>query len=300
MYNNQLETFIRVADTGSFSKAAELLFISPNAVIKQINLLESHLELRLFVRTHRGITLTPAGKSLYRDAEYMIQYSKSSLARARNAMQENDCIIRIGTSLITPTQFLVELWPQIQVYCPELRFQLVPFENTPENAREIMRNFGRNIDLVAGFYDKDLLQQRKCTGLELTKEPIYCAVPISHKLAEKEKLCIQDLSGENLMLIQRGWNKYVDILRDDIRKKYPQITIVDFSFYDVNVFNQCESNGNILMAVEGWKNVHPLLKIIPVEWDYVIPSGIVFSAVPSDNVKAFIHAVAQVYGLDYK
>ena len=49
MYNPQLETFIRVADAGSFNKAAEELFISPPAVIKQINLLEAQLGLTLFV-----------------------------------------------------------------------------------------------------------------------------------------------------------------------------------------------------------------------------------------------------------
>ena len=61
MYNPQLETFIRVADAGSFNKAAEELFISPPAVIKQINLLEAQLGLTLFVRTHRGLKLTEAG-----------------------------------------------------------------------------------------------------------------------------------------------------------------------------------------------------------------------------------------------
>ena len=54
MYNPQLETFIRVADAGSFNKAAEELFISPPAVIKQINLLEAQLGLTLFVRTLSG------------------------------------------------------------------------------------------------------------------------------------------------------------------------------------------------------------------------------------------------------
>ena len=38
MYNHQLDTFIQVADAGSFSKAAEALFISSTAVMKQINL----------------------------------------------------------------------------------------------------------------------------------------------------------------------------------------------------------------------------------------------------------------------
>ncbi len=48
MYNLQLDTFLKVADAGSFNKAAEELFISPPAVIKQINLLEASLSLRLF------------------------------------------------------------------------------------------------------------------------------------------------------------------------------------------------------------------------------------------------------------
>jgi Transcriptional regulator len=71
MYNNQLDTFIQVADAGSFSIAARNLYISPTAVIKQINLLESNLKLQLFVRTHRGLSLTAAGKSLYKDAKYI-------------------------------------------------------------------------------------------------------------------------------------------------------------------------------------------------------------------------------------
>ena len=50
MYNPQIETFIKVADAGSFNKAAEELYITPTAIIKQINLLESSLDLVLFER----------------------------------------------------------------------------------------------------------------------------------------------------------------------------------------------------------------------------------------------------------
>ena len=87
MYNRHLETFIVVADLGSFSKVADVLYISSTAVIKQINLLEQELGLQLFDRTHRGISLTKAGRSIYGDAKYMIQYAKDSITRAHNAMQ---------------------------------------------------------------------------------------------------------------------------------------------------------------------------------------------------------------------
>ena len=300
MYNRQLDTFIEVVHAGSFSKAAQNLYISPTAVIKQINLLESGLELQLFIRTHRGLILTEAGKSLYQDAKYMIQYSKDSLVRARNAMDQSENVIRIGTSLMTPSQFLIGLWPKIHEKYLDLKFQLVPFENTPENAREILKNLGQNIDIVAGVFEKDFLKQRECAALELSREPIRCAVSIHHRLADKEKIEMSDLFGENLMLIRRGWNSYVDLLRDDIWEHYPQIHVIDFNFYDMNVFNQCERDNYILMAIGNWENVHPLLKILPVEWEYKIPFGLLHSPNPSRQVQLFLNAVAQVMGLENK
>lgn len=297
MYNKQLETFVRVAEVGSFTKAAETLYISPPAVIKQINQLEASFELQLFVRSHRGLTITEAGESLLRDAKYMIGYAKESLTRAQNAVQSDESIVRIGSSHMTPTQFLIDMWPKIHAQCPKLKFSLVPFENTPENAREILMNLGRNIDVVAGIYDDVFLAQRKCAVLELARESIHCAVPIGHRLAGKEQLSVCDLFGEKLMLIKRGWNGLVDALRDDLAQNYPEITIVDFPFYDVSVYNQCENEGNIMMANVTTVSAHPLLKIMPVDWDHEIPFGLLHSPSPSRAVQSFLGAVSKVYGI---
>lgn len=291
MYNPQLETFLCVAEAGSFNRAAERLYISLPAVIKQINLLEESLDLQLFVRTHRGLILTEAGKSLYQDTKYIIQYCKDSVTRAKNAMQKSENVIRIGTSPMTPAQVLVDLWPKLQDYCPDTKFRLVPFDNTPENAREILANLGQNIDVVAGIFDETMLELRQCAGLELSKEPICCAVSVHHRLAQKESLTISDLYGENLMLMRRNWSHHVDLLRDDIWKNHPQIHIVDFDFYDVAAFNQCENNNCVLMAVENWRYVHPLLKILRVDWDYTIPFGLLHAPKPSAVVKQFLKAV---------
>lgn len=294
MYNPQLETFLRVADAGSFNKAAELSYITPTAVIKQINLLESDLEVKLFERTHRGLKLTKAGISLYNDTKYIIQYCKDSVIRAKNAMQESDNVIRIGTSPMTPAGVLVELWPKIHELCPEIKFQLVPFENTPENAREILKNLGKNIDVVAGAFDNTLLNVRNCAGFEISRQPICCAVSIYHRLADKNKLTVQDLYGEKLMLMHREWSHYVDELRDDIWQNHSQIQIVDFDFYSVDVFNQCENSNDVLMAIQAWDNVHPLLKVIPVEWNHSIPYGLLHSPTPSETVKHFLSAIQTV------
>lgn len=294
MYNPQLDTFLRAADAGSFNKAAEEAYITPTAVIKQINLLERSLDVKLFERTHRGLILTKAGKSLYQDTKYIIQYCKDSVTRAKNAMQEDTNIIRIGSSPMTPAQLLMQLWPKIQVSCPGIKFEIIPFENTPENAREILANLGRNIDVIGGIFDETMLEVRACEGLELSREPFCCAVSIHHKLAEKDQLKIQDLYGENLLLMHRGWSHYVDRLRDDIWQNHNKIKIVDFDFYSMNIFNRCENSNDVLLAIPGWANVHPLLKVIPVEWDHTIPYGLLHSPRPTETVKRFLAAAQTV------
>lgn len=290
MYNPQLETFLRVADAGSFNKAAEESYITPTAVIKQINLLENSLDVKLFERTHRGVVLTKAGKSLYQDTKYIIQYCRDSVTRAKNTMQEDTNIIRIGSSPMTPAQLLMQLWPKIQANCPGIKFEIIPFENTPENAREILANLGRNIDVIGGIFDETILEVRSCAGLMLSRELFCCAVSIYHRLAEKKQLKIQDLYGENLLLMHRGWSHYVDMLRDDIWQNHSKIKIVDFDFYNMNIFNRCENSNDVLLAIPGWATVHPLLRVIPVEWEHSIPYGLLHAPQPSEIVKQFLAA----------
>lgn len=209
-------------------------------------------------------------------------------------MQEGDPVIRIGTSPMTPAQILVELWPEIHKQCPEIKFQLVPFENTPENAREILKNLGQNIDVVAGIFDDTLLDVRNCAGFEISRSPLCCAVSIHHPLAEKSLLQVSDLYGENLMMIRRDWSHYIDRLRDDIWQHHSQIHIVDFDFYNVEVFNRCENTNDMMIAVREWANVHPLLKIIPIEWEHAIPYGLLHSPTPSETVKRFLEALQSI------
>ena len=80
----------------------------------------------------------------------------------------------------------------------------MPFDNTPENAREILANLGQNIDVVAGIFDETMLSLRRCAGLEISREPICVAVSIHHRLAAKDRLTVQDLYGEKFMLMRRN------------------------------------------------------------------------------------------------
>lgn len=93
--------------------------------------------------------------------------------------------------------------------------------------------------------------------------------------------------------MRRDWSHYVDELRDELWKNHSKINIVDFDFYSMDVFNRCENSNDVLLAISGWANVHPLLKVIPVEWDYSIPYGLLHSPKPSETVGKFLKAAAE-------
>lgn len=150
---------------------------------------------------------------------------------------------------------------------------------------------------MAGLFDQNFLENRQCAALELSREPIRCAVSIYHPLAAKDHLTVEDLHGENFLLIRRGWNRYLDQMRDELWRDHPQIRIVDFEMFNINVFNQCENSEDILMTIDSWRQVHPLLKTIPVDWRYTIPYGLLHSPHPTPTVRQFLQAVRTVYQL---
>lgn len=79
METSNLQTFLTVTATGSFTKAAEQSFLSAPAVMKQINKLEQELGVALFTRTSTGVTLTPAGERFKGYAEQIVSLVNQAL-----------------------------------------------------------------------------------------------------------------------------------------------------------------------------------------------------------------------------
>ena len=138
MYNSQLTTFVQVADSGSFNKAAEALYISSTAVIKQINALEKHLDLTLFSRTNHGIALTESGRIIYKHARKLFAYSEKAIAEARLAAAEAATTFCVGTSILNPCKPFMDLWYRVSEQLPGFKLHIVPFEDDHEGIlREI-------------------------------------------------------------------------------------------------------------------------------------------------------------------
>ena len=293
MYDETLKTFVSVADCGSFNKAAEKLFISSTAVIKQMNVLEKRLDLPLFIRSNQGVRLTPAGNVIYKDAKYLFDFSERSIAHAKELMNQKDKTFRVGSSILNPCIRFMELWNQINDRFPNYKIQIIPFEDNHDEILSVIEQLGVKFDFMIGVCNSEKWLAR-CNMLTLGSYRKCVSVSSNHRLAHRKRLNISDLYGETLVMVRRGDSPQNDLLRDDLERNHPAIHIRDAEhFYDMNVFNECEQSGYVLLNLECWKDVHPLLSTIPVNWDYSIPYGLLYAANPSEDVQELVSLLQQ-------
>ncbi|MDO4942728.1 MAG: LysR family transcriptional regulator [Lachnospiraceae bacterium] len=290
MYNPLLNTFITVTDCGSFTKAAERLYISTTAVMKQMNVLEKHLELKLIERTPSGVHLTTAGEVIYQDAKFMIDYSKKSIAAAKATIHTYDTTFCVGTSLLNPAKPFMDLWYRVNKDFPNYKLHLVPFEDNHEGILSEIKKLGTKFDFLIGVCDSKTWLSM-CQFLPLGKYKKMIAVSREHRLSSKRLIRIEDLYGETLMMVPRGDSGVNDIIRDDLEKNHPRIRIEDTpQNYDLMVFNRCAETDRVLLMTECWQEVHPGLVSIPVDWDYSIPYGLLYSKDAPEDVVTFVEA----------
>ena len=295
MFDGRLETFVKVAECGSFTKAADALFVTPTAVMKQINALEKELSVTLFDRTNQGLRITKAGESFLQDARYILEYLSRAAEKAREIEGgENRNSIRIGTSVMTPAKFILDVWSEVQSRMPTLKIELIPFENNPVNAVEILKNLGQHIDVVGGLYDENFLKERGCLASHMYDKKILLAVPVTHALSAETLITPEKLKGRKVLFIRRGWNRFIDDLRSKLEKQ--GVRTEDFEMFNITAYNRAVAENTPIITVDGWQDVHPLLKLIPTSWNDSIPFGVFYSPTPTKLVKKFIGLLSELSG----
>lgn len=238
--------------------------------------------------------LSPAGEVIYRDAKFLVDYSQKSIASARAATHTYDTTFCVGTSLLNPAKPFMDLWYRVNKDFPDYKLHLVPFEDDHEGIVSEIKQLGEKFDFLIGVCDSRTWLSY-CQFLPLGRYRKMVAVSREHRLAGKKWLEIEDLYGETLMMVRRGDSGVNDEIRNDLERNHPQIHIEDTpQFYDLSVFNRCAETGNVLLTIECWQEVHPGLVSIPVNWDYSIPYGLLYSLDAPEDVLRFVKAVEQM------
>ena len=117
----QLQSFVAVVRCGSFSRAAEQLYISQPTISTHVRQLEEECQSRLILRSTKSLEITPRGQELY-------EYAKNTLDKQAQLLRrwtlEDRNLICLGVSTIPADYILPELLPAYQKIHPEIRFDI--------------------------------------------------------------------------------------------------------------------------------------------------------------------------------
>jgi len=184
------KSFSTVAELGSFSRAAEQLFLTQPAVSAQIKELENEYNTRLFERIGRTVTLTPEGEALLPYVRSMLSTYDESISAVELLKDQEDGSIRLGVSDLPGARLVPSYLSRFLSVHPRVTFTI-----TAKNAQTILELLRQNkLDIgIIGARDEDL-KRPELVGDILFRDEIVLAVSKSHALAVKDSVEVCELS----------------------------------------------------------------------------------------------------------
>lgn len=122
---DKLKTFHAAAATGSLTAAADKLGISQSAVSRQITALEEYLEMPLFHRHARGLTLTEQGEILFRTADEVAVQIARVQSNVIDSRQKPQGRLRISSPISLGSNWLPSVLPEFLETYPDIDVQLI-------------------------------------------------------------------------------------------------------------------------------------------------------------------------------
>lgn len=192
---HQLETFVHVAEHGSFSKAALVLGVGQPALSRQVRALETELHETLLLRNGRGVELTQAGRRLLEHCQSILDV----VAQAKEDLlaQRNEPVGHI-TVAMPPTLARLHTLKLIQSFRATLpKARLAIMEGFSIHLTEWLLTGRADVGLV---YNPDPLPALEI--LPLKQEPLCLLSPA--RRAPRRALTLQEVSRHALIMPQRG------------------------------------------------------------------------------------------------
>lgn len=179
--NNMLRCFLTLAETGSFTLTARTLFLSQQAVSKNISNLENELGLTLFLRTSRSVELTPEGQQCYELFSKLENQYSVGIAAIRRDAQRTAQTLQIGLQSFLDFSAVIEpALALLREAYPELKAEVIRF--SPLMLQERLRDGQLHLILV---YQRFLLQTKNIKMIRLTSSPRCLMVSPKHELVRE-------------------------------------------------------------------------------------------------------------------
>jgi LysR family hydrogen peroxide-inducible transcriptional activator len=192
-----LSYLVALAEHRHFGRAAEASFVSQPTLSTQIRKLEDELGVALVERTPRKVLLTETGREIARRARGVLSQIDEIKSIAQRTRDPESGTIRLGIFPTLGPYLLPHVIPHLRERFP--RLELLLREEKTEQILSMLREGTLDAGILAlPMHDESLHIEF------LFEEPFVLAVPDNHPLAGRQRLKMEDLSDQNLLLLEDG------------------------------------------------------------------------------------------------
>ena len=183
----QLEAFVQVAEGGSFSKAARELYLTQPTISAHISSLEKELNVRLFVRNTKEVSLSDNGKDLYKYAKQMVDLQGKMEEHFGMKKDSGKHCITIAASTI-PAQYLL---PKV-LMCFNEKYPEEQFKIKETDSAQVVTQI---VDCMADVgFTGTVLEKKHCKYIPFYKDELVIIAPNTEKYRRFQEECPNDIS----------------------------------------------------------------------------------------------------------
>jgi LysR family transcriptional regulator, transcription activator of glutamate synthase operon len=230
----QIQYFLSVVDTGSFSAAADEHYISQSSLSKMIISLEKELEVTLFDRSKRKVSLTEAGEAFLRHVRKLNADYKTMLVELDGYKSAADTF-SIAAIPVLPQYGIAASISQFMDRYPHIRFSLQEIDGF--NILPALTE--RRFDLA--FTRHNYLDHDQFASLDICKDKLLLVVSKNNRHADRSSISLRELSNDNFIVFDRVTELH-KLIMDECGKAGFEPTIFYSSHRKVSVIGLVQTN----------------------------------------------------------
>jgi len=193
----QLEYFVSVAETSSFTKTADKFFISQTAVTQQIKSLEEQLDVILLRRTKRHVELTPAGAVFLGEAKAILTRTENAIIKAKKAATGFIGSLNLGIVEGYDNPRMPDLLRTFRTAYPNVLLAI--HEASVGSLYTALVNHQLDIVINARFIHSHL-EENEISFIVMGNYQLIALLPTTHPLAFKNSLNLAELKDDSFII----------------------------------------------------------------------------------------------------
>ncbi|MBQ9662794.1 MAG: LysR family transcriptional regulator [Oscillospiraceae bacterium] len=225
MNKKYLISFMTVVEEGSINMAASRLFISPSALMKQVNSVEEEVGATLLLRGKKGVELTEAGEIFHAGLKELLPAYEELIRKTKLAAQRAAKGILVGSWSVACHAVLPAILNYFQIRHPEVELVFRNISSIVDMPAALEK---REIDVTFSFGGKSRMTSQ-LQYVTLAREEPLLLLPPNCEIPMQREYTLEDFENRALIVTDGSVSGWFDRFNRYVEERYPGIRLVPFT-----------------------------------------------------------------------